>query len=139
MTDFRSETVAIDVKGRIKLRRLFQDANIPCKADEEAVAAEKFLTALDDLAAKAGGEPPLPACPKTTTLETIRALAGNEMLAAMLAEHDELKKLLEQWQALAKLAEKRKPAWEILDDLLDHADGLPEAVELHDGGRRGAR
>jgi hypothetical protein len=130
VTDFRSETVAIDVKGRIKLRRLFQDANISCKADEEAVAAEKFLTALDDLAAKAGGEPPLPACPKTATLETIRALAGNEMLAALLAEHDELKKLLEQWQARAKLAEKRKPAWEILDDLLDHADGLPEAMEL---------
>jgi hypothetical protein len=130
VTDFRSETVAIDVKGRIKLRRLFQDANIACKADEEAVAAEKFLDALDDLAARAGGEPPLPACPKTTTLETIRALAGNEMLAAMLKEHDELKKLLEQWQAQAKLAEKRKPAWKILDDLLDYADGLPEAVEL---------
>ena len=110
VTDFRSETVAIDVKGRIKLRRLFQDANIPCKADEEGVAAEKFLTAMDDLAAKAGGEPPLPACPKTTTLESIHALAGNEMLAAMLAEHDELKKLVEKWQAQATLAAKRKPA-----------------------------
>ena len=64
VTDFRSETVAIDVKGRIKLRRLFQDANIPCKADEETMAAEKFLTALDDLAAKAGGEPPMPAMPE---------------------------------------------------------------------------
>ena len=130
VTDFRSETVAIDVKGRIKLRRLFQDANIPCKADEEVAAAEKFLDALEDLAAKAGGEPPLPACPKTTTLETIRALAGNEMLAGMLKEHDELKKLLEQWQALAKLVEKRKPAWETLGELLDHANGLPEAEEL---------
>lgn len=130
VTDFRSETVAIDVKGRIKLRRLFQDANIPCKADEEAVAAEKFLTAMDDLAAKAGGEPPLPACPKTTTLESIHALAGNEMLAAMLKEHDELKKLVEKWQAQATLAAKRKPAWEILGDLLDYANCLPEAVEL---------
>jgi hypothetical protein len=130
VTDFRSETVAIDVKGRIKLRRLFQDANIPCKADEEAVAAEKFLTAMDDLAAKAGGEPPLPACPKTTTLESIHALAGNEMLAAMLAEHDELKKLVEKWQAQATLAAKRKPAWETLGDLLDYSNCLPEAVEL---------
>jgi hypothetical protein len=118
------------VKGRIKLRRLFQDANIPCKADEEAVAAEKFLTAMDDLAAKAGGEPPLPACPKTTTLESIHALAGNEMLAAMLAEHDELKKLVEKWQAQATLAAKRKPAWETLGDLLDYSNCLPEAVEL---------
>lgn len=130
VTDFRSETVVIDVKGRIKLRRLFQDANIPCKADEEAVAAEKFLTLLDDLAAKAGGDAPLPACPKTTTLETIRTLAGNEMLAAMLAEHDQLKKLLEQWQALATLAEKRKPAWQTLEKLLGHANVLPEAAEF---------
>lgn len=130
VTDFRSETVAIDVKGRIKLRRLFQEANVPCKADEEVAAAEKFLDVLDDLAAKAGGDAPLPACPKTTTLETIRALAGNEMLAAMLKEHDELKKLLEQWQALAKLAAKRQPAWETLQELLQHADGLPEAADL---------
>ena len=130
VTDFRSETVAIDVKGRIKLRRLFQDANIPCKADEEAVAAEKFLTALDDLAAGAGGDAPLPACPNTTTLETIRALAGNEMLAAILAEHDNLKKLLEKWQALTKLAQKRLPTWTVLEELLGHANGLPEAAEF---------
>lgn len=131
VTDFRSETVAIDVKGRIKLRRLFQDANISCKAEEEVAAAEKFLTALDDLAAKAGGDAPLPACPKTTTLETIRALSGNEMLAAMLKEHDELKKLLVQWQALADLVEKRVPAWKTLNELLNHANGLPEAADLH--------
>jgi hypothetical protein len=130
VTDFRSETVAIDVKGRIKLRRLFLDANIQCKADEEVAAAEQFLDTLDGLAAKAGGDAPLPACPKTTTLESIRALAGNEMLAAMLAEHDELKKQLEQWQALAKLAGKRLPAWETLEELLGYANGLPEAGEL---------
>ena len=52
------------------------------------------------------------------------------MLAAMLKEHDELKKLLEQWQALAKLAAKRQPAWETLQELLHHAEGLPEAADL---------
>jgi hypothetical protein len=130
MTDFRSETVAIEVKGRIKLRRLFGDAGITCKADEESAAAEKFLDTMDDLAAKAGGEPPLPACPKTTKLETIRALAGNEMLAAMLKEHDELKKLLEKWQVQAKLAAKRTPAWETLCDLLEHGKGLSEVVDV---------
>ena len=128
VTDFRSETVAIDVKGRIKLRRLFQEANVACKADEESAAAEKFLDALDELAAKAGGEPPMPASPNTTTLETIRALSGNEMLAAMLTEHDELKKLLEKWKALVTLAEKRLPAWHTLERLLDHANGLPESA-----------
>jgi len=130
VTDFRSETVAIDVKGRIKLRRLFQDGKIPCKADEEGAAAEKFLDMLEDLAAKAGGEAPMPASPKITRLETIRALSGNEMLAAMLAEHDELKKLLEAWEARVTLAATRKPAWDTLIELLDHANGLSEAGEL---------
>jgi len=72
----------------------------------------------------------MPPSPKTTTLENIRALAGNEMLAAMLKEHDELKRLLVEWRALAALAENRKPAWETMEKLLDYAKGLPEAVDL---------
>ncbi len=130
VTDFRTETVAIDVKSKIKLRKLFQNAGLNCKPDEETIVAEQFLQTLTSLAAKAGGEPPLPASPKTDTLDSIRGLAGNEMLAAMLKEHDELKKLLEKWQARAKLAERRNPAWETLGDLLDYANELPEAVEL---------
>jgi hypothetical protein len=130
VTDFRSETVAINAAGRIKLRRLFLDAAIQCKPDEEVAGAEKFLNALDEVAAKAGGEPPMPASPNTSMLESIRTLTGNEMLAAMLKEHDELKKLLEQWQALATLAEKRKPSWQTLERLIEHAKGLLETVQL---------
>jgi hypothetical protein len=130
VTDFRSETVAIDVKGRIKLRRLFQDAEISCKADEESAAAEKFLDKLENLAAKAGGDPPLSARPKIATFESMRALAGNELLAAMLKEHDELKELLAGWQQRAKLAEIRLPAWRTLEQFLEHATGVPEAATL---------
>jgi hypothetical protein len=99
-------------------------------AGEETIVAQRFLQTLAELAAKAGGEPPLPPCPRTATLESIRALAGNEMLAAVLKEHDELKKQLDEWQDLAKRAEKRKPAWETLCDLLDHANGLAEAADF---------
>jgi hypothetical protein len=130
VTDFRTETIAIDVKSKIKLRKLFQDAGLNCKPDEETIVAEQFLQTLTNLAVKAGGDAPLPVCPKTEILDSIRALAGNEMLAAILKEHDELKKLLEQWHALATLAEKRKPAWQTLEKLLLHANGLPEAAEL---------
>jgi hypothetical protein len=130
VTDFRTETVAIDVKSKIKLRKLFQDAGLNCKPDEETIVAERFLQTLTDLAAKTGGEPPLPPCPKTTTLDSIRVLAGNEMLAALLKEHDELKKELDEWQDLAKRVEQRKAGWKTLCDLLDHANGLIEAAEL---------
>jgi hypothetical protein len=97
VTDFRTETVAIDVKSRIKLRKLFQDAGLTCKPEEEGMVAERFIELMDKLAGKAGGAAPLPECPKTATLESIRTLAGNEMLAALLKEHDELKKLRRSW------------------------------------------
>ena len=72
----------------------------------------------------------MPECPKTEILDSIRALAGNEMLAEILKEHDELKKRLGEWQELGKLAQKRKPAWETLCELLEDAAGLAEAAEL---------
>lgn len=131
VTDFRTETVAIDVKSKIKLRKLFQDAGLKFKPEDElTVLAEEFLNVMDGMAGKAGGDAPLPACPKSTLVDTIRALAGNEMLAAILKEYDELKKQLGEWSDLAKRAEKRKPGWETLSDLLDHANGLAEAAEF---------
>jgi hypothetical protein len=131
VTDFRTETVAIDVKSKIKLRKLFQDAGLKCKPEDELTAlAEQFLDAMDGLAGKAGGEPPLPACPKTTLLDTVRVLSGNEMLAAILKEHDELRKSLAEWGDLAKQAAQRRPGWETLCGLLDHANGLAEAAEF---------
>ena len=130
VTDFRTETVAISVKEKIKLRKLFQDAGLKFKPDDElAILGEHFLGEMETLAGKAGGDAPLPSCPKTAVVDTIRALAGNEMLAAVLKEHDELKKQLADWQELAKLADKRKPAWDTLGALLEHANGLPEAAE----------
>src|ERR1043166_410592 len=99
VTDFRTETIAVDVKSKIKLRKLFQEAGLACNPDEETIVAEKFIDTMDRLAAKAGGEPPLPATPKTVLLDMIRGLAGNELLAGMLKEHDELKRLLDEWHA----------------------------------------
>ena len=130
VTDFRTETVAIDVKSKIKLRKLFQEAGLTCNPDEETIVAERFIDTMDKLAAKAGGEPPLPAAPKTVVLDAIRALAGNELLAGTLKEHDELKKLLDEWRTRNELADKRKPAWSMLLKLLEHASALPETAEL---------
>ena len=130
VTDFRTETVAIDVKGRIKLRKLFQEAGLACNPDEETIVAERFIDTMDKAAAKAGGDPPLPTAPKTVLLDAIRGLAGNELLAGILKEHDELKKLLDEWRSRGELADKRKPAWSTLVKLLEHANSIPEAAEL---------
>lgn len=130
VTDFRAETATIDAKGRIKLRKLFQTAEVACKPNEEVTAAGLFLNKMDDLALGAGGNAPLPARPSTAHMDTLRALAGNEQLAAILTGYSDLEKNLKQWKGLAELAEKRSPAWEILAVFLKYAGGLSEAAEL---------
>ncbi len=132
VSDFRAETVPIDARSKIKLRKLFQEAELKCNPDEEAVVAPKFIAAMTDIAASAGGQPPLPACPKTVLLDSLRALAGNELLAGILKEHDELKKCIEDWTAKAKLAGKRLPHWNALEKLLFHARSITETTELQE-------
>lgn len=130
MTDFRVETATIDTKQRIRLRKLFHSAGIACKSGEEAAKAEEFLDALMALASQAGGAPPLPACPGTGHIETLRALAGNEQLTEIHKQADSLGKQAEQWQEKSKLATDRKPAWETVERLLDHGASLPETAAL---------
>jgi len=131
VSDFRAETVTIDARARIKLRKLFQCAGIPCKPNEESSAAGQFLVHLADLADRAGGAPPMPERPSIDHLDNLRALAGNEQLAEILNQYDSLSKQVKEWSALADLAAKRKPAWETLQLLLKHSKTLPESEDLN--------
>jgi hypothetical protein len=131
LTDFRVETITIDARARIKLRKLFQSAGIPCKPNEEAIAAGQFLVHLIALADKIGGAPPMPQRPPTDHLDNLRALAGNEQLAEILNQHDTLSKQAREWADLAELAAKRKPAWETLQLLLKHSKTLPASESLN--------
>ena len=129
VTDFRSETVTISVKDKIKLRRLFQDAGLTPKPDEETTDAERFVTVMTDLAAAAGGSPPLPDCPATATLDGLRVMSGNELLDGTLKEHDQLRKELVDWQGRKELAEARIPPWETLSQFLGHCGAISEAED----------
>ena len=131
VSDFRVETVTIDARARIKLRKLFQGAGIPCKPNEESIAAGQFLAYLMDVADRAGGEPPMPERPSTDHLDNLRALAGNEQLAEMLNQYDTLSNQANDWSDLAELAAKRKPSWETLQLLLKHSKTLPESENLN--------
>ncbi len=130
VADFRSETATLNAREKMKLRKLFHDAGVDCKPNEETAKAPVFLARLADLADHAGGDPPMPARPATGHLDTLRALAGNEQLAEILKQHDTLAQQGKDWGKLADLAAKRKPAWEILYTLLKHADAMPGADEL---------
>ena len=116
----------------MKLRKLFQDAGVDCKPNEETAKAPVFLARLADLAERAGGEPPMPARPSTAHLDTLRSFGGVEQLAEILKQHDTLAQQAKDWSKLAELAGKRKPAWETLCTLLKHAEAMPGADELRD-------
>jgi hypothetical protein len=130
MTDFRAETVTLNAREKMKLRKLFHDTGVDCKANEEIAKAPVFLAHLAELAEHAGGEPPMPARPTTAHLDTIRGLGGTEQLAEILKQHDILVRQTKDWGKRAELAGKRKPGWEMLCLLLKHLDALPLAEEL---------
>ena len=122
--DFRVESATIDTRQRLKLRKLFQDAGIGCKPNEESAAAGRLLERLRELASDAGGAAPLPACPDTRLLSDIQALAGNEQLLAILDSYDQLESNLNDWTTAGAAAKERWPAFERLQALVRHADGL---------------
>lgn len=130
VTDFRAETATINAKEKIKLRKLFQSAGIDCKPNEESTKAAAFLARMTELAARAGGDPPMPARPATTHLDTLRGFGGVEQLVEILAQHDALERDAKEWTRLAELADTRKPAWDTLCTLLTHADAMPGADDL---------
>jgi hypothetical protein len=130
VTDFRTETATLNAREKMKLRKLFHDAGVDCKPNEEAAKAPAFLARLVELADHAGGEPPMPARPATAHLDTLRGFGGAEQLAEILKQHDTLAQQAKDWGKLTELAGKRKPTWETLCTLLRHADAMPGADEL---------
>jgi hypothetical protein len=130
VTDFRTETTTITARDKIKLRKLFHEAGVECKSNEETVKAPIFLARLVEQADDAGGDPPMPSRPGTAHLDTLRGFGGVEQLAEILKQHDTLAKQVKDWSKLAELAGKRKPAWETLCTLLNHLDAMPGADEL---------
>jgi hypothetical protein len=130
VTDFRVEIATLDAGQKIKLRKLFQTAGINCKPGEESVQANQFLVKLAELAINAGGDPPLPVRPSTIHIDNLRTLAGNEQLVEILHQYDLLTQQYNNWGTAAELAARRKPAWEMLCKLLNHAGILAEVADL---------
>ncbi len=130
VADFRVETATISTTQRIALRKLFQDAGITCKPNDEPNAAIKFLDEMKRRADAAGGDAPLPARPRKTHLEDIGKLAGNEQLAALCKQAGQLSKEAAAWRKAAEAIEKRLPRWKAVNQLAKHAAALPVAQSV---------
>ena len=128
-TDFRIESATINTPQRLKLRKLFQTAGIDCKPNEETQAAGQLLNQLSELARRAGGDAPLPECPDTGHLSDLQSLAGNEQLIGILDRYDELSANHDDWTKASDLAAERLPAFQRLQALAHHADGLTDAED----------
>ena len=130
IAEFRVESVNIDAAQKIKLRKLFQTAEIQCKPGEELAKAEQLLTKLLETASRAGDDAPMPERPALAHIETLRSMAGNELLSAILAQHDVLTNNLKEWAGKAELAAKRLPAWATLEKLLSYGSQLSGIEDL---------
>ena len=130
ITDFRVESATIDTRQRIALRKIFNNAGIKSKPNEEAASVGEFLKKLSDLAYDAGGDAPLPERPDTNQLQHIQSLAGNEQLLEILNQQEELSQNIKDWGKMCNMAEKRMPAFQRLQSLADHAQRLDAAEQV---------
>lgn len=131
-TVFRAELKVVPAKVKIELKKLFQDAGIHTKQNEESQAAATFLDRLRELAGRAGDEAPAPARPSTALVEQLQALAGNEQLLAIHAEAKTLTANREAWSKAADAIAQRLPRWRDLQRLASHADGLAQYESVRD-------
>ena len=122
-TRFRPEKVRLNTQQRVALRGLFGKLRVPTKSGEEGVRAPQFLAALQALAARAGGDAPLPPVPDTRFVEDLSRLAGNEQLAAILEAKAEIEAGVTEWERLAGRVEGRRTTWDLAVALCRHAEG----------------
>ena len=126
---FRPEKVILTPQQRLALRRLFVKLGVKVTSGDEEDGGRRCLAALKDLAARAGGDPPLPAVPDAGFVNDISRLAGNEQLLAMLEARGEIEGVVQEWGVLAERAEGRLELWEVARALHRHAQGELEIAD----------
>ena len=129
---FKPETVNITPVQKIQIRKVFQEAGIPCQPDQELEKAPELLRRLRDLAHGAGGDPPLPARPSLAPIEELEALTGNALLAELYSRRQQVIDDIGHWQDQGTHITARRPAWDLLRQLLDHARDLGPHQKLAD-------
>ena len=129
---FRAEHITVTAAQRLAVRKLIQKAGIKVSSDSgnEGDLVPQFLNALQTMADKAGGEPPLPQRPDTRLLDELRVKAGNEQLLALYEYRGQLSSAIDEWKATAEAIQQRLPLWNTLRRLTAHARDLSDAQPL---------
>lgn len=127
--DFRAEKITLKVEDRILLRKLFGFLGVQCKSGEEQAKAPEFLDKLAALGRATGGEKPLPPVPSVVDVEDLRARVGNDQLAGIREKATHFEKRITEWSKTKALVEARKPIWDLVERMANHAKELPAAFD----------
>jgi hypothetical protein len=115
---------------QLAVRGVLTEAKVPYTPGKEGAAVSGLMQHLLDLAARAGGPPPLPEPPDTSHLDGIAALAGNQQVRAVAQQAGQLRQDVKAWSAVGDQRTGRELAWRKLDRLLAHATALEAAVSV---------
>jgi len=127
---FRKEVHTISAAEKIMLRKIYQDAGISCKPNEELVTSKNFLSTLKQLAESISGDAPLPEPINLQFIKDIENLDGNERLRRILDEQTDLTSKLSEWQKKEIISRARLPLWTLLVELEERAPATDEAENI---------
>jgi hypothetical protein len=115
---------------QLAVRGVLTEAKVPYTSGKEGAAISGLVQHLLDLAAHAGGAPPLPEPPDTAHLQGIAALAGNQQVRAVAEHAEQLRQDIKTWSIAREQRAQREAAWNSLDRLLMHAAQLEVAAPV---------
>ena len=127
---FKVETTVITVQQKVALAGLAQTVGAVVSQVDPATTARNILAVLQNLATRAGGEPPTPAQPSATHLAQLGNADGNELVAKVVTEQEKLRQDHATWKSTGDLIAARQPRWHTLQQLQVHAEALPQAVDV---------
>jgi hypothetical protein len=118
---YRVEQTTLTFQQRQRLKQFANALGL----GTDPVDVATCLSALMDVASKAGGAAPLSPPPDTASIRLLQAKIGVERDAAVADAVDDLLASYRSWQATITKMETRLAEWEEARRLVDHARGLP--------------
>jgi hypothetical protein len=109
---------------RIAVRGLFAAANIPYESGQEGAQIPALLQRLKEVAARAGGSPPLPEPGDASHTDALLALGGNQQFRAVADDEKRLRSDFDKWKSNEQKRQARETEWAELQRLVRHAEGL---------------
>lgn len=117
---FKKEVHTISAAEKIKLRKIYYDAGISCKPNDELATSGVFLSDLKQLAQNISGDAPLPEPINLHFVKDIENLDGNERLRRILDEHNDLSLKFMEWKKREGISKTRLPLWKLLTEMEEH-------------------